>query len=187
MECCIVWKCFDVGFAVELLQFSLSNRHTGSVFCWNGADGCFVGVGRLLVLDSWQVGFSYATWDVNCMGAFFQWLLNGLYAIWDAFRRIITSWWSAAIIIVGLAYAGLNLVGNMAITAVTNLGHVFDHSITPGYTGGASTYIFAVANTFLPMDEALRMMAAMVVGVWLPLGLYKFVKSWLGPFGGSGS
>src|ERR1700730_5554573 len=121
------------------------------------------------------------------MSAFFQWLLSGLFAIWDAFRRYLTSWWAAAIIIVGLAYAGLNLVGNMAIQAVTNLGHVFDHGFSPGYSGGASSYIFAVANTFLPLDEALRMMAAMVVGVWLPLGLYKFVKSWLGPFGGSGS
>jgi hypothetical protein len=121
------------------------------------------------------------------MGAFFSWLLDGIYAVWDSFRRWLSSWWAACVIIVGLAYSGLNLVGNMAIMAVTNLGHVFDHAIDSGYSGGASSYIFAVANTFFPLDESLRMMAAMLIGVWLPLGLYKFVKSWLGPFGGSGS
>lgn len=121
------------------------------------------------------------------MGAFFDWLSQIIIDIWDSTRSAITSWWAAAILLVGLAYSGLNLVGNMAIMAVTNLGHVSDHAIDAGYSGGASTYIFAVANTFFPMDEALRMMAAMLLGVWLPLGLYKFVKSWLGPFGGSGS
>jgi hypothetical protein len=121
------------------------------------------------------------------MGAFFDWLSQVVIDIWDTCRTAITSWWAAMVIFVGLAYAGLNLVGNMAIQAATYLGSVVDGSVNAGYSGGGSTYIFAVANTFFPLDEALRMMAAMVVGVWLPLGLYKFVKSWLGPFGGSGS
>lgn len=121
------------------------------------------------------------------MGAFFDWLSQVLIDIWDTTRAAITSWWAAMVIFVGLAYAGLNLVGNMAIQATTALGGLVDHSLSAGYSGGGSTYIFAVANTFFPLDELLRMMAAMVVGVWLPLGLYKFVKSWLPALGGSGS
>jgi hypothetical protein len=42
-----------------------------------------------------------------------------------------------------------------------------------------------MANTIYPLDETVRLLAAMVVGVWVPIGAYRLFKSWIpGGFAG---
>jgi hypothetical protein len=113
------------------------------------------------------------------MSSLFEWLGTVLVAMWGGFRKFFLSLWSFIAVLVYLAWQGFNLLGDMMIQLGQKLVDVIATGTVAGSApcGGGLTEVLAIANTFFPLDELLRMMAALMVGVWLPIGVYRIFRS----------
>jgi hypothetical protein len=115
------------------------------------------------------------------MTALFAWLgsvLRGLFE--DGIRPWFTKFYLG--VVIGPAAASVVLLAwlNQMIGRTTNflvnLGDLGLGATDP--CGGTIASTLALANTFFPVDELLRMLFVLVVGVWLPIGGYRLAKSW---------
>jgi hypothetical protein len=117
------------------------------------------------------------------LGSFWTAVKGFFIQMWDEFSKYCGSIWAITILFFSLAWQGLDLIGHLTIRAFQILGAVVSTGLygnagdpcNPGQLG----QIMAIANTFFPMDECLKMLFALVAGVWLPLGIYRFIKSWI--------
>jgi hypothetical protein len=115
-----------------------------------------------------------------------DWVLDGIgrffTSLWTAMRDFGVQFWGVIVIVAMLAWQGFTLIGDMTIKAAQAMLGLANWGAAAGSQGiqdGTLSQYFAVANTIYPLDETVRLMAALVVGVWLPLGLYRAIKSWL--------
>ncbi len=121
-----------------------------------------------------------------------QWLLDGIQgffeSLWKGIRDTGLQFWGVVVIAVTLVYQGFTLIGDLTIQAVkalTGIGNWAAGAPANNITDSSLSTYFALANTIYPLDETVRLMAAMVVGVWVPIGIYRLLKSWLpGGFAG---
>ncbi len=123
-----------------------------------------------------------------------QWLLDGIQgffeSLWKGIKDTGLQFWGVVVIAVTLVYQGFTLIGDLTIQAVqalTGIGNWAAGAPANNITDSSLGTYFALANTIYPLDETVRLMAAMVVGVWVPIGIYRLIKSWLpgGCAGGS--
>ena len=101
--------------------------------------------------------------------------------LWGAIKTLGTSFWAIAIFWVGLAYLALKLVGDLTIRAFQQLAVVLQHGVgsVGDPCGGALISFLAIANTFFPLDEMIRLFFQLIVGIWLPIGIYRLIKSFI--------
>lgn len=117
------------------------------------------------------------------MSNLIQWILQAAVLSWEQFRKFFSTTWGVLLIFGGLAYTGLTLIGTMTGAVTVFILSALDGGASYGAggagTGNVATSTLALANTIFPLDEALQMMAAMVLYVWLPIGIYRLIKSWI--------
>jgi hypothetical protein len=116
------------------------------------------------------------------MTALFAWLGQFLSTVWSALLKYVVSFWSFVGVLIYLAYQGFVLLGNIMISVGQKLTDMFTGASSIAGSapcGGDIAQVLATANTFFPVDETFRLMAAMLVGIWIPIGIYRMLKSWM--------
>ena len=98
-------------------------------------------------------------------------------------RMWAVKFWGFCLVVLQLVYDGLMLVGDLTIRAGQQVVNLFTRAGDAPCATGLGTFM-AIANTFFPVDETLRLMAATIVAIWLPVSLYRLVKSWIPGLGG---
>jgi hypothetical protein len=128
------------------------------------------------------------------MGFLFTWLAGQI--IWPSVKFILghLQWlgglmnalgfrfFGAIIIFAGIAYEGFTLIGDLTIQATTQLSGLLN-----GALGGAASsvgsssptgdigYYLSICNTFYPLDETVRMLAAMI-SLWVAIMAFRLIK-----------
>jgi hypothetical protein len=121
------------------------------------------------------------------MTGLFTWLGGVLRGFWEALKGFLTSFWGILIGLVASLTAFLHWLGDKIGQLANFFVHIADgswHAAVGSPCGSEFGNILALANTFYPLDETLRLFFAMVVSVWLPLGIYRMVKSMIPEFEG---
>jgi hypothetical protein len=114
------------------------------------------------------------------MSALFDWLGDVIVGLWGALKKVFENWWALVIGILTSVYMFVEWLAGKVIEVFQSLATVISHGL--GMSGdpcasGLASYM-AIANTFFPVDETLRLLFALV-SLWLVIGLYRMVKSWL--------
>jgi hypothetical protein len=112
--------------------------------------------------------------------SWFQAIVDTVVGLWNAVVKFQVALWVVIIAVLYAAWRGLKLVGDLTIGAIQmglSLVTEFDGWSAP-CGAGIGNYL-AIANTFYPLDETLQMIAALLVFVWMPIGIYRFIKSWI--------
>jgi hypothetical protein len=115
-----------------------------------------------------------------------QWLLDGIQgffeSLWKGIKDTGLQFWGVIVITATLVWQGFTLIGDLTIQAVQALTGIANWATNAPANNIADSTLgsyFALANTIYPLDETVRLMASMVVGVWVPIGIYRLLKSWL--------
>ena len=113
------------------------------------------------------------------MPEWFQAVVNTITKVWAFLDRIGVRFWAFVMFILTLVYEGFTLIGDLTIQAVQKISDLASAagSLSAPCGGGLAT-ILATANTFYPLDETLRMLAGLAA-IWVVLGMYRFIRSWM--------
>ncbi len=128
------------------------------------------------------------------MGFLFTWLADTI--IWPSVTFLLghLKWlggimtamgfrfWGVVFIGAGLAYEGFSLVGDLTIKGAQTMAGLLDGTFagTANTVGSASPvgdlgYYLAICNTFYPLDETVRMCAAMIT-LWIAIFAFRLLK-----------
>lgn len=111
----------------------------------------------------------------------FSWLGRQLASLW----AVISQGFSLLLVIFVawsyLIYKALETATSMVIYCLSHIDTLVTYlngQAAPPVPGTIGS-ILAIANTFFPLDELFQFTAAYLTLVMLPIGVYRFVKTWL--------
>jgi hypothetical protein len=115
------------------------------------------------------------------MEALFDWLGRQLSRLWDAVISVYSVFWALLLAWTYVVWKGLTLVTGMITTALTHSSDIIAYlhgQSSPSAPAGLAT-VLQLSNTFFPLDELFQLTAAYISLVMLPIGVYRFIKSWI--------
>jgi hypothetical protein len=114
------------------------------------------------------------------MSALFTWLGNLLLSVWRAFRTYLYWYYTSLLALAYVIYKSISLIGDMGIRVVqlviSILSYASGHS-SDGCAPSGITTMLQIANTFFPLDEFFRLLFGLMILVWLPIGIYRFIRA----------
>jgi len=118
-----------------------------------------------------------------------NWLLNGIKALFDSLFYVGREAWRQTGILLGNAWAFFIAIGTFVVTVVNyanesindlvGYGDALLGTAWPNLTvPGTFTNLFSLANTFLPVNEGIAMLFLLLLVISIG-SAYRFIKSWI--------
>ncbi len=120
----------------------------------------------------------------------FIWYKDWLWRFFTDLAKAKAGYYAKFLAFLAMALAGLTLMKSLTVKMIAIMAGFFANANSAGgdpCPPGWLVEMCALGNTFFPLGECFQLLASMILVIWLPLFLYRLVKSWLPGIGGAGT